>query len=77
MLAPSISLFFGRDIPPPKKIIIHPVSKGAIMLWIVAVLAVSFVLLMSLSLCRAAAMGDRQLEHLDAVNHRTGPHAGR
>ncbi|OZG68824.1 hypothetical protein BAQU_0125 [Bifidobacterium aquikefiri] len=74
MLASPSSLFFGRGIPPP--IIIHPVSKGAIMLWIVAVLAVSFGLLMVLSLCRAAAIGDRQLEHLDAINHRTGPHAG-
>lgn len=73
MPAPSSSLFLGRGIPQTN---IHPVSKGAIMLWIVAILAVSFGLLMVLSLCRAAAIGDRQLEHLDAVNHRTGPHAG-
>jgi hypothetical protein len=46
------------------------------MLWIMAILAVSFVLLMVLSLCRAAAIGDKQLEHLDAINHRTDPHTG-
>ncbi|MFT8443404.1 hypothetical protein [Bifidobacterium fermentum] len=47
------------------------------MLWIVGAIIVAFVILMVLSLCRAAAMGDKQLDYLDAVSqHRTDPHAG-
>ncbi|MCI1217144.1 MULTISPECIES: hypothetical protein [Bifidobacterium] len=46
------------------------------MVWIVIAVGISFMLLMVLSLCRAAALGDRQLDAIAArQHHRTSSHA--
>jgi type IV secretory pathway TrbD component len=39
------------------------------MVWIVVAVGISFMLLMALSLCRAAALGDRQLDTIVARQH--------